>query len=250
MFAQPLIRRVRKTRIVSPEIAERKEYRHAAISVYLEGLVRRGLMPRPIAEAIHARFPEEEVQREVVALFWATQRAQAWDYQCRHRKLWRVTWKTAGFTMAAFSALMFIKGTRFSHSADAPILRPMPPVAVVHLRPTIGRRPSRSVRSRNADVRPILPASLSTIVANFTVQSLPTGIRFSWNSMGPGYTYSLYADNEPAMRHLHKVKDRILGAKFTLENQSIRSGDSWWAITATNAYGGESPLSGAASSSP
>ena len=263
MFCDLLIRRVSRRVLGLPEVVQRDEIHRPVISDYLEGLVRRGLVPRPIAEVINNRCPDEQVQREAVSLFWAKQRAKAWEERRRRSRRLRVTLKTVGCSMAGLCAVIFIKEARSSQPAvpsmpwPIPVIQvhprvenPRPPAAVVRPPKTAIKRAKPAAHRRAAKISAAVPAVHSTVPMNLAINSRGKDVRFSWDSMGPGYTYTLYSADNPAMSNLRKEKDGISGTAYTMSFRDALKSGSWWVISATNEFGGESPLSGAVNYSP
>src|SRR4051812_12686137 len=72
----------RRRTVYHSQVAHPVDYSHPVISQYLEGLVCRGLIPRPIAEDINT-LPHDQLQREAVELFWARQRSWVWTQRER-----------------------------------------------------------------------------------------------------------------------------------------------------------------------
>jgi hypothetical protein len=242
-----LINPRRRNKIFIPEVAQRVNPPNSQLSNYLEDLVHRGLVPRPIAETMN-RLPSENLQRDVVQRFWARQRFEGWKDLGKTNRRLGSTSKILYSTLAGVCIAVLVKSTRFlppqgtslatprttfSHSHARRLTPVRTQAAPVHRRPTVIKKPVPRV------------VDAKVVPTNFVVHRQANNIRFSWRTMGPGFTYTLYVGEGPAMVNLHKVMEGISDSVYTLNLPNSQQMHFWWAISATNAYGGEGPLSGA-----
>jgi hypothetical protein len=227
-------------------VAEREKRTGPVLSDYLEDLVSRGLVSRSIAQLINP-YTDEKVQHALVDYFWAQQRAEAREIQTQRRTRTRFWSITGGGTVAALSIILLIdkrpSPRRIAPPPPKVVASPLPRTIAVHTPRPVVSPPKAAVKIRAAIPPPVRSTGHSTVPLNLAVQSNAKEIRFSWDSMGPDYTYTLYSGDGPAMLTLRKEKDQITGTSYRLIRKNTPPAGSWWAITATNQYGGEGLLS-------
>ncbi len=238
-----------------PELATREKPSGPVLSDYLEGLVCRGLVPRAIAEEINP-YSDETVQRALVNYFWAQQRVEASKVQWRRRTLIRIGSITTGGALATLCftwAVIYVQTPRPIHRTTIPTPVVIPkfetkPLVTPRVAPPVTPRPSphplqtpHVPRPSKTKILPAAPFVHSALPLNFVVHSNADNILFTWQSMGPDFTYTLYSGEGPTLLNVRKVMDHISSNTYRLSKRNIQDTGSWWAVSATNQYGGETP---------
>jgi len=234
--------------VIVPDIMERQGATAPPLSAYLEDLVRRGWISRPIAKAING-LPTEALQSKAVQQYLAQQSAETPEIKPSFKM--PIGWisNTLYVGLAGLCLVFSIKEIWHFRSATPSSIRTLSPPVILIVYPPSAMNPLRAdsvlIPQQPARTISVPRAALSNVPGNFTAQLYSHGIRFSWTSIGAGFTYTIYSGDGPALRVLHKEKEGISGDTFTLSIRKNQKASSWWAISATNAYGGEGPLSGA-----